>query len=179
MKILLTRHGQTDWNVLGKIQGITDIELNETGIKQAQKTRDELANYPIDVILSSPLKRAKRTAEIIGENRNIPVIIEEGLKERCFGKFEGKTREELPFKEIWNYKLNKQYEDAESVGELFNRVDGFLKQVKEKYEDKTVLLVTHGGVCVPIRAYFEGIPDGTEELIGLGLENCEVKEYEL
>ena len=179
MKILLTRHGQTDWNVLGKIQGITDIELNETGIKQAEKTREELLDCPIDVILSSPLKRAKKTAEIIGKGRDIPIIIEQGLKERCFGKFEGKTREEMDFNTIWNYKLNKQYEDAESVGELFDRVDGFLEQIKEKYKDKTVLLVTHGGICVPIRAYFEGLPENTDVLTGLGLENCEVKEYEL
>ncbi len=179
MKILLTRHGQTDWNVLGKVQGITDIELNDTGIKQAEKTREELLNYPIDIILSSPLKRAKKTAEIIGKGRNIPIIIEPGLKERCFGKFEGKTREEIDSYEMWNYNLNKQYEDVESVKDLFKRVDMLLNKVKQTYQDKTVLLVTHGGVCVPIRAYFEGMPEDTERLTNLGLGNCEIKKYEL
>ena len=179
MKLLLTRHGQTDWNVAGKIQGITDIELNETGVKQAETTREKLLNENIDVIISSPLKRARKTAEIIKGERNIPLIIDNGLKERCFGKFEGKTREEFDFDEIWNYKLNKQYEDAESTGELFERVHGFLNKIKEEYNDKTVLLVTHGGITVPVIAYFEGIPEGTEVLTGLGMANCEVREYEL
>lgn len=179
MKILLTRHGQTDWNVLRKVQGITDIELNETGIKQAEETRKKLLNYDIDIILTSPLKRAKKTAEIIGSGRNIPVIIEDRIIERAFGAFEGKTPEEMDFDEVWNYKLNKHYENAESVKDLFDRINNFLEDIKEKYPDKTVLLVTHGGVSVPIRVYFEGIPEGTEILRNIGLENCEVREYEL
>lgn len=179
MKILLTRHGQTDWNVLRKIQGKTDIELNEIGIRQAQEAREKLLDYDIDLIIASPLKRAKKTAEIIAEGKNIPMIIDEALSERSFGKNEGKTPEEINFDEVWNYKLNKKYEDAESVGELFDRVNTFLNSLKDKYPDKTILLVTHGGVTVPIRAHFEGIPDGMEVLRGLGIENCEVIEYEL
>lgn len=179
MKLLLTRHGQTDWNVAGKIQGTTDIELNETGKKQAKTTGEKLLDYNIDVIISSPLKRAKNTAKIIRGNRNIPILLDDGLKERCFGEFEGKTREEFDFSEMWNYKLNKQYESAESTGELFERVQGFLNKIQKEYKDKTVLLVTHGGVTVPIRATIEGIPEGMEVLKGLGIDNCEVKEYDL
>ena len=179
MKLLLTRHGQTDWNVAGKIQGTTDIELNETGKKQAEETGKKLINYDIDVIIASPLKRAKKTAEIIRGNRNIEILLDDGLKERAFGEFEGKTREEFDFNEIWNYKLNKHYERAESTSELFERVQGFLNKIQEEYKDKTVLLVTHGGVTVPIRATLEGIPEGMEVLKGLGIDNCEVKEYDL
>ncbi len=180
MKLLLTRHGQTDWNVAGRIQGITDIELNETGIKQAEATREKLLNENIDVIISSPLKRARKTAEIIGSGRDIPIIIDNGIKERCFGKFEGKTRKDIDnIDEIWNYRLNKQYENAESIGEVFKRVTNFLDRIKEEYEDKTVLLVTHGGITVPIRATLEGIPKGMDVLSGLGIDNCEVKEYEI
>lgn len=179
MKILLTRHGQTDWNVAGKIQGMTDIELNETGIKQAEATREKLLDYDIDLIIASPLKRAKRTAEIIGSGRNIPIIIDDRIQERAFGKYEGKTTKEMDFDEVWNYKLNIHYENAESVGELFDRVNGFLKDIKQSYQDKTVLLVTHGGISVPVRAYFEGIPEEVDVLRNMGLDNCEVKEYEL
>lgn len=179
MKLLLTRHGQTDWNVAGKIQGTTDIELNEKGIEQAKATGEKLLNYNIDIIIASPLKRAKKTAEIIRGNRDIQILLDEGLRERCFGEFEGKTREEFDFSEIWNYKLNKQYENAESTGELFERVQGFLNKIQKEYKDKTVLLVTHGGVTVPIRAMLEGIPEGMEVLKGLGIDNCEVKEYDL
>lgn len=179
MKLLLTRHGQTDWNVMGKVQGITDIELNETVIKQAEETREKLLNENIDVIISSPLKRAKKTAEIIGSERNIPIIIDEAIIERRYGKFEGKINKELDIYEMWNYKLNKQYEGVESVGEEFNRIEKFLNKIKEEYKDKTVLIVTHGGVAVPIRAKLEGIPDGIEDLTHFGIDNCEVKEYEI
>ncbi|MCI8384454.1 MAG: histidine phosphatase family protein [Clostridia bacterium] len=179
MKLLLTRHGQTDWNVAGKIQGRTDIELNETGIKQAERTRDNLAKEKIDLIMTSPLKRARKTAEIIAGKRNIPIIVEEEIMERYFGKFEGKTSLEFDFDEIWNYKLNKQYEDAESIKELFGRVKKFLEKIKTEYKDKTILIVTHGGVTVPIRATLEGIPEGMEVLRGFGIDNCEVKQYEL
>lgn len=179
MKLLLTRHGQTDWNVAGKIQGVTDIELNETGIKQAQIAREKLLNKNIDVIITSPLKRARKTAEIIGKDRKIPIIEEPAIVERYFGEFEGKTRKDFNFDEIWNYKLNKQYDDVESVGALFDRVQSFLEKAKVEYKDKTILVVTHGGVSVPIRATLEGIPEGMEVLRGLGLDNCEVKEYNL
>ncbi len=179
MRILLTRHGQTDWNVLKKIQGCTDIELNEKGIEQAKEARKKLLEYDIDYIIASPLKRAKKTAEIINEGRNIPLIVSDDIKERNFGKFEGKTAKEIDFDEIWNYKLNKQYKHAESVGEVFDRVSGFMNNLKHKYDDKTVLLVTHGGICVPIRAYFEGIPEGMDVLKGMGLDNCQIKEYNL
>lgn len=179
MKILLTRHGQTDWNVLRKLQGRTDIELNETGIKQAEIAREKLLNYNIDLIISSPLKRAKKTAEIIGNNRNIPIVINEALIERSFGRYEGKAPEGIEFDELWNYKLNKKYNDAENIEELFARVNNFLDDIQKKYQDKTVLVVTHGGVTVPIRVYFEGIPEGMEILKGLGIENCEILEYEV
>ncbi len=179
MKLLVTRHGQTDWNLAGKVQGKTDIELNETGLEQAKIAGEKLLNEKIDVIISSPLKRAKKTAEIIRGNRNIPILLDKGIEERSFGEFEGKTREEFDFEEIWNYKLNKQYKDAESVGDLFTRVQGFLNKIKEEYNDKTVLLVTHGGVTVPIRATLEGIPNGMEVLRNLGIENCEIKRYDI
>ena len=65
MKILITRHGQTNWNVLGKIQGQTDIELNENGKKQAKEISEYIRNENIELIITSPLKRAKETAEIV------------------------------------------------------------------------------------------------------------------
>ena len=88
-------------------------------------------------------------------------------------------KEGIEFDEIWNYKLNKKYDDAEGIEELFDRVNNFLDGIQEKYKDKTVLLVTHGWVTVPIRAYFEGIPEKMEVLKELGIENCEIKEYNI
>ena len=85
MKIYVTRHGQTEWNVLKKVQGKADISLNEKGIEQAIQTKKELDNEKIDLIICSPLKRAKETAQIINENRNIPIIFDDRISERDFG----------------------------------------------------------------------------------------------
>lgn len=89
MKLYVMRHGQTDWNILEKVQGCTDVELNENGIKQAQDTKQKIEQYDIDLILCSPLKRTRKTAEIINQDTKIPVIYEEKLLERNFGKIEG------------------------------------------------------------------------------------------
>lgn len=140
---------------------------------------EKLLTEKIDIIISSPLKRAKKTAEIIASGRDIPIIIDSDIQERCFGNFEGKTPEEFDFDGIWNYKLNQKYEDAENIEDLFDRIQKFLDKIQKNYPNKTVLLVTHGGVAVPIRAILEGIPDGMEVLRNLGIDNCEVKEYEL
>ena len=86
MNIYVVRHGQTDWNKENKLQGNTDIELNDNGRKQALDLKGELKNIDYDIIISSPLKRAIQTAELI--NNNKPIIIEDNLRERSFGDFE-------------------------------------------------------------------------------------------
>lgn len=180
MEILVTRHGQTDWNVQGKIQGIVDTELNDTGRAQAKEVHEMLKNEPLDLIISSPLKRAYETASIIKGNRDIELITDDAIKERSFGEYEGLIPEQEGFKgtNFWNYKANEQYERAENIRDCFNRVYKFLDELPKKYPNKKILLVSHGGISIPIRCYFEGIPD-YETLIGhgLSLKNAEVKKY--
>jgi len=115
MEILLTRHGQTEWNLLKKVQGKADIELNEKGIEQAEKTRDSLKNEKVDLILCSPLKRAIQTAEIINQGRNIRMIIDERVSERDFGEFEGMPNTDFDFNAFWSYKQNLKYDKAENI----------------------------------------------------------------
>lgn len=175
MKIYVTRHGQTDWNVQGKTQGRADIELNEVGIKQAKQTKEEIKNVDIDLIICSPLRRAKKTAEIINEGRNIPIIFDDQIMERDFGEFEG---EKIKFDEFWDYNAHPRYQKAETIQEIISRISNFLDKIKEKYKDKNILLVTHGGVSIAINCYFKGIPaDG--KLINYCLHNCEVQEFEI
>ena len=174
MKIYVTRHGQTDWNVQGKTQGRTDIELNEVGIEQAKQTKEALKNIDIDLIICSPLKRARKTAEIINEGRNIPIIFEEQIIERNFGEFEG---EKIKFDEFWDYNLKPNYQRAETIKEIISRISNFLDKIKEEYKNKTVLLVKHGGVSIAINCYFKGIPEDGK-LINYCLHNCEVQEFE-
>ena len=177
MEILLTRHGQTKWNVLGKIQGRADIELNEEGIKQAEETGKILENENIDLIICSPLKRAKQTAQIINKNRDIPIIYDKGIIERDFGEFEGMNKTDFDFAGYWSYKQNYKYEKAENIKNFFERVYKFLDKIKVQYTDKKVLIVAHGGISIPVNCYFNGIPEDNN-LLKLVLGNCEVAKYE-
>ena len=183
MKLYIIRHGQTNWNRKGRIQGKTDIELNEEGIEQAKEARKILEEYPIDMIVSSTLKRARKTAEIINESKKVPVLFKDVLEERGFGEFEGKTREEIQ-DEIWtseildNYNLNKQYKGVETIQELCSRVWNLIDELKENYTDKNILLVTHGGVTRAISGYFDGANENGI-LEDLKLQNCGIKMYEM
>jgi broad specificity phosphatase PhoE len=178
MEILLTRHGKTDWNSLGKVQGRADIKLNKDGKKQAKKTKISLKNENIDLIICSPLLRAKETAKIINEGRNIPIIYDEEILERDFGEFEGLNKEEFDFQGFWSYKKNYKYEKAENIKEFFDRVYSFLDRIKVEYKDKRILIVAHGGISIPVNCYFNGIPED-DNLLKLVLGNCEVAKYEI
>lgn len=177
MNLYITRHGQTDGNVNKIMDGIRDIELNETGKEQAKIIRDNLKDIKFDLIICSPLSRTKHTMEIINVN-NYPVIYDDRIKERDCGEFTGKGFESLDRDLYWNYYDKTKYEKAESIEHLFNRVYDFLNEIKEKYKDKTILLVTHEGITKTINCYFNGVPkDGN--LQTLGLKNCEVAKYQL
>ena len=130
MKIYVVRHGQTDWNVAGKCQGRTDIELNNTGIEQAKNTKGQLKKHNIDLIVCSPLKRAIKTAEIINEETKCNIIIDERLIERGCGEVEGTTKEEWPgivdnedIDIINNYYLNWNEKDIEPKHKKGKRKD--------------------------------------------------------
>lgn len=176
MEILLIRHGQTDWNVLKKAQGMADIELNEKGIEQANRTKEILKNENIDLILCSPLIRAVQTAKIINDERNIPIVFDKRLSERDFGELEGKNKTEFDIGAFWSYKQNIQYQRAENIRSFFNRVYELLDDIQLKYKDKKILIVSHAGVSRAVYCYFNGVPD-LDNLIGLGLRNCEVARY--
>jgi len=189
MEIFVTRHGQTDWNVLEKLQGQTDIELNDIGRKQARETGELIKNEKIDLIITSPLKRAKETAQIINRNFNVFIIEDKRLMERRFGKCEGlnKTeRKELEkikpeINDIWNYNRNVDFYNMETMKEFCDRVYEFLDDMIKKYKDKRILIVTHGGTSVPIKCYFKRYP--LEQLIDRdvikGLKNCEIEKFKI
>ena len=176
MVIYITRHGQTEWNVLKKVQGRADISLNEKGKEQAEITKKELEDVDFDLIICSPLKRAKETAEIINRDRNIPIIYDDRIAERNFGEFEGLLRDDFDFYGFWSYKKDYKYKEAENIKDFFKRIYGFIDSIKEEYKDKRILVVAHGGVSIPFGCYFTGIPD-MECLLDLCIGNCEVKKY--
>ena len=180
MKILVTRHGETDWNAQKKIMGSIDIPLNEKGLKQAEETKEKLANEKIDLIICSTLRRARETAAIINKGRFAPILYDERLVERGMGEFEERPFRELDESYFSYYYMNKQYKRAENIQDFFKRIYRFLDDIIEKCGDINILLVTHGGVSIPIACYFNNnIPDGNLAEAGLALNNCEVVAYEV
>lgn len=175
--IYVIRHGQTDWNLAGKTQGSIETELNETGIKQALSVKNELLNIKLDIALCSPRNRCKSTAEIICKDRNIPIVEIEDLREREFGEFEGKQKNiDYNWVEFWNWELNKQYEQAESVRSFLERISNVMNKVKKDYIGKNVLIVTHANVCAMIYCYFNSIkPNGKLKIPRT--KNCELVKY--
>ena len=133
MKIFITRHGQTEWNALGKLQGRKDIKLNEIGREQAVTTSEKIKNEKIDIIITSPLKRARETAEIINKQFNVEIVEDDRLMERCYGDFEGITKLELKEKktqypeidDAFNYLKNIDIFNMETMQDLCTRYINF------------------------------------------------------
>jgi uncharacterized phosphatase len=148
-QICLVRHGQTDWNVQRKLQGKTNIPLNETGRKQARECRDHLKVSAWDVLISSPLVRAKETAEIINEEIHLPIKEMEEFMERSFGGAEGLTMEERD--RLYSYN---QYPNQEEVEDFKARIIAGLKKINERFQTEKVLLVCHGAVIHMILTIF-------------------------
>lgn len=174
--LYVTRHGETDWNLYGKVQGKADILLNSKGIEQAKQTMKKLKQESIDLIICSPLIRARQTARIINSERIFPIILDERISERDFGEMEGMSKDNFDFQAFWNYDKNITYEKAENIKEFFNRIFLFLDEIKKKYKNKNILLVTHGGVSIAINCYFNGVPE-SGACLPLCIKNCEVKVF--
>lgn len=174
MKIYIVRHGQVPHNAL-KQYNTTDEDLTDFGIKQAEELRDKIKDMKFDIIICSPLKRAKHTADIININ-NQKIIYDDRIKERSCGNLSGKPLEVTNREEYWNYNTTIKYGTSEDIKLFFDRVYNFLNELKTKdYEN--VLIVAHSGVSKAFNGYFEGINDG--KFLNRGLKNCEIKEYEL
>lgn len=177
MKIYVVRHGQTDYNINGLFQGRKDIPLNSVGIKQAEETAQKFKNIPVDIILVSPLTRAKETAKYISNVTGIKPVIEQDLIERNFGDMEGKpNRKDCNIKMLLDYEKNYNICNVEPIQSLFKRVSDCLDKIIDKYMGKNVVLVTHGGVAQAIDIYFHGFPEN-KDLQSIALKNCEVREY--
>ena len=106
--LLLARHGETDWNREFRIQGSSDIELNELGRKQAHALAQELEHVELDAIYSSDLSRARATAEAVAASHGLEVRLDPRLRERSFGSWEGLTREDI------DERCRRQHHDGET-----------------------------------------------------------------
>lgn len=162
-KIYIVRHGKTDWNVKGLLQGTADIEINEEGIQQAKELATMINLDEIDVCICSPLKRTRKTAEIlIGDKKEI--IYDDMIVERGFGNYEGKPINFDLIETQWNYKLNDSSNNIESLKDCLARADKFLKKVKKEYPNKTVLIVSHGSFIKTLHFNLVGYDENTNFL---------------
>ena len=173
------RHGKTDWNEQHKLQGRTDIPLNDDGIKMAEAAALKYKDVHFDICYCSPLKRAKKTAEILLAGRDIPIISDDRLVEMSFGIYEGMENPakatDSPirtfFKEPEKYKGVKE---GETFHELFKRTGEFLKEVvmPDLNEGKDVLIVGHGAMNSSIVCQIRNLP--LSKFWDAGIENCKL-----
>ena len=138
----LLRHGQTDWNIDLRLQGSSDIPLNETGINQATVAGSKLSRADWDVIIASPLSRARDTAQIVAQQLAMPVVIVPELVERSFGVAEGVIHAE------WRkmYESNEHIEGRESIEDLRARCELLLQLIATEYDGLRVLAISHGAL---------------------------------
>ncbi len=162
-RLVVIRHGETEWNIQNRFQGHLDSKLTLPGIKQAEAIADILKGEAYDVIYSSNLERAKHTAEIIARKLNMRVYTEKDLREINLGVMQGLKKDEFIIKYpevISNYHADPEYviPGGESKLQLYNRVKGILAKIIRKHKGHNILLVAHGGVLDCIIRHTFGIP---------------------
>ena len=177
-KLYFVRHGESEWNTIGRICGATDIPLTDRGRAMARETACEIVKEEIKVdrIISSPLSRAYETATIIGSVLGVDVKKDDRIKEQNFGVWEGQCG-----------KGNKEFQDAkrmfcssysggESMMKTAQRVYNLIDEVK-KDKDNTYLLVAHNGIYRIIQSYFFDLTN--EEFASQTMPNCAIKVYDI
>lgn len=187
MKLYIIRHGETPWNVKFKLQGTSDIPLNEKGILAAQKTGEALKKVPFDLCYTSPLERAKETARLILGERKIPVIEDKRIQEITFGEWEGRCCRpdamEIPAEMLDNFfHHTDRYQppvNGENIAHVVKRTRDFFQEIIHcpEYEEKTILITSHG--CA-VRALLQNVyPPGGDFWHGKVPPNCGVNVVEV
>ncbi len=174
-------------NARNEIMGRTDDKLSEEGKKQAQSAAERIASFPKeklpDIILCSPLSRAKQTAQFVADELEktcgikINVQYDQRLIEQDYGQMEGTSRLSPEFAQSKKEFALPTGKTGESHFQLAQRTYNILDEVCSTYKDKNVLLVTHGGICRVIATYFT--PMTNEEYASWRADNCQIDEYEI
>lgn len=178
MKLILVRHAETDANYEGIIQGqgLNGL-LSDSGVRQAQRLSAKLKSTKIDLCFTSPMARTWQTAMILVGDRSF-INEDKRLIERYLGTFEGVKKEDYDYKKYWDYSLNYVDGGVESVQELFNRAGSFLEELKEKYPDKTILIVSHSAIIRTLHHLIMNT-DLNKNLLDIKIENCFCREYDV
>lgn len=177
------RHGRTDWNEQYRLQGNTDIPLNDTGRQQAREAAEKYADVKIDICYCSPLVRAQETARILLKGRDIPVITDERLREVSFGIYEGTSHIfEHPESPVYNFFKDPAHyiapETAESFESLCGRARNFIDECVTPFvgQGKDILVVGHGALNSALIKEYHHMP--LEDYWKVGIPNCGLIDVE-
>ena len=178
--LFIMRHGKTDWNAAHKLQGRTDVPLSDEGRRMAEEAGEVCRDVPFDICFTSPLGRARETAELVLRGREIPIVEDARLREMSFGVCEGVENSFLlpdcPINVL--FKTPEKYtvpvEDGESLDELFRRTGAFLDDTALPLlaEGKDILIVGHGAANCALVCRIKGLP--LKDFWSAGIENCKL-----
>lgn len=161
MKIYLIRHGQTDWNLEGRFQGREDIALNEHGILQAVKCGEAISRETFQAVITSPLSRARKTAEIIAEKISVnQIIVDEAITERDFSKVSGMTP-----KEREAFYASGEKDDKEPWEDLCKRMISSIRRYGEQFSDSNIVMVSHGASINSVLSVLSEGKTGTGKIL--------------
>ena len=160
--IYLVRHGETDWNLFRKFNGVTDTYLNQTGIAQSKLQAENLKNVQFDVCFCSPQTRARQSCEIIYKG---PIVFDDRLIEIVCGEFEGTDETKESFNMFWQAASSGAMGTEKSSGFLKRTCD-FCDMIMDEHKGKNVLIVTHAANARVINYYFTGKPQNYDFLKG-------------
>ena len=176
MSLYLLRHGRTDWNASGTIQGRFDVPLNDEGKEQARLAGEKLKDIALTRCYCSPLIRARETAEIALKGRNIPFFFDDRLVEMAYGDFEGKNWKD-PRYQYLRRQLSYRYPKGESYLDVAHRAFSFLEEIRPYAEKEDILIVCHGGIARAIDAYFVG-EETNDSFIDKICPNGAIRKYD-
>lgn len=160
--LYITRHGETEWNKEGRLQGWKNSNLTEHGRNNAQLLGERLKNVDFEAIFSSPSGRTQETTDLIRGDREIPVIYDDNLKEIHMGDWEGKVREDIiekypnEFYAFWHDPVNYTPIGGETFEELRSRAEKVLQRIKEEIPSGNILIVTHAIMIKTLFTIFKG-----------------------
>ncbi|MBI4670195.1 MAG: histidine phosphatase family protein [Chloroflexi bacterium] len=179
LKLYLIRHGETDWNADGRIQGHSDIELNARGLEQARRLAARIPEEgAFEALYASPLRRAYRTAELIGQALGLPVHADVRLLERSLGQLEGLTMADIQekFPEVhhaWHNGGTRPHIPGEESRERFvQRTRDFIRDIRARHSAGRVLAITHGGAITML--LMTGLELDTEHPLPFYIDNASI-----
>jgi len=177
-QVCVARHGETDWNLAGILQGWMDVYLNDLGQKQARELASTMVSHDFSRIYSSPLSRALETAVIISRVLKLgPPTCQEGLKERHFGVIQGVPKDELAeLNPVFLQQILKRnpacvFEEGESMDDFATRVIDAVMSIGKMHPGERVLVITHGWVMDVITRHINGLPRSA--ILGIKRKNGE------